>query len=172
LAVLGLAQHQTRVKPGTVYHLNGITVVSPNQTGWELLQSTETELALQKKLDDAITNAGVKIFKTQVFDNDQDLLKGLEALKQEELNKLKRDSVHFNYINFKGSPCVQYDGLYTGDTAVPQFEHFNFKGYLCRYQDRKDMAVQAEFSNHSNRRGLSESALSLADEFFEKFALR
>jgi len=31
--------------------------------------------------------------------------------------------------------------------------------------------VQVEFSNHTNRRGLSESALSLADEFFEKFAL-
>src|SRR5256885_8266527 len=51
------------------------------------------------------------------------------ALKKEELSKSKRDSVHFNYVRFKASPCVQYDGIFTGDASAPNFQYLNFKGY-------------------------------------------
>jgi len=164
------AQEQASINPKSLYHLGGVTVVSPNQPGWVLLQSSESLIAFQKRVEDEVVNASVKTIKTKVFDNDKDLLTSLEALKQQELSKLKRDSVHFNYVRFKASPCVQYDGIFTGDASAPNFEYFNFKGYLCRYPESKGVVVQIEFSNHSNLRAFSENLVSLSSEFFEEMA--
>ena len=165
-----LAQEQASIKPAGIYHLGGVTLVSPNQPGWVLLQSGESLIAFQRRAKDEVLNASVKTIKTKVFDNDKELLTSLEALKVEELSKLKKISVHFNYVRFKASPCVQYDGIYTGDTSSPNFEYLNFKGYLCRYPESKGLVVQIEFSNHSNRRGFSENLGDLSNEFFEKMA--
>jgi triosephosphate isomerase len=110
----------------------------------------------------------VKTIRTRVFANDEELLVSLEALKVEELSKLKKDSVHFNYVRFKASPCVQYDGIFTGDVSAPDFKYFNFRGYLCRHPESKDSVVQIEFSNHSNRRAFSKNLSDLSNEFFEK----
>lgn len=165
-----LAQGQASINPASIYHLGGVTVVSPNQPGWVLLQSSESLIAFQKRVENEVVNASVKTIKTKVFDNDKDLLTSLEAFKKEELSKFKRDSVHFNYVRFKASPCVQYDGVFTGDASAPNFEYFNFKGYLCRHPDDKVVVVQIEFSNHSNLRAFCESLVSLSNEFFEKMA--
>ena len=163
-----LAQKQASINPESIYHLDGVTVVSPNQPGWVLLQSNKSLIGFQKRGEGEVVNAIVKTIPTKVFDNDNDLLTSLEALKVEELSKLKKVSVHFNYVRYKASPCVQYDGIFTGDTSAPNFEYFNFKGYLCRYPDRKDLAVQIELSNHSNQRGFSENSIDLSNQFFEK----
>jgi hypothetical protein len=170
LANAVLAQEQSSINPASIYHPGGVTVVSPNQPGWVLLQSRESLIAFQKRVEGEVLNASVKTIKTKVFDSDQELLASLEALKLAELSKLKRDSVHFNYVRFKASPCVQYDGIFTGDASAPNFEYFNFKGYLCRYPESKGLVVQIEFSNHSNLRAFSENLVSLSDEFFEKIA--
>jgi hypothetical protein len=165
-----LAQEQASINPASIYHLGGVTVVSPNQPGWLLLQSNKSLIAFQKRAESEVLNASVKTIRTKVFDNDKALLTSLEALKVEELSKLKRDSVHFNYVRFKASPCVQYDGIFTGDASAPNFEYLNFNGYLCRHPESKDLVVQIEFSNHSNRRGFSENLSELSNEFFEKMA--
>ena len=164
-----LAQEPSPIKPARIYHQGRVTVVSPNQPGWVLLRSSKSETVFQKRVEDEIVIASVKTFKTQRFDTDKDLLISLETLKQEELSKLKRDSVHFNYVRFKGSPCVQYDGIFkVNGASAPNFEYFNFKGYLCRHPESKESAIQIEFSNHSNLRGFSENLISPRDEFFEK----
>lgn len=165
-----LAQRQASVNPASIYHLGGVTVVSPNQPGWVLLHSNKSLIGFQKGSEDEVLNATVKTIRTKVFDNDNDLLTSLEALKVEELSKLKKVSVHFNYVRFKASPCVQYDGIFTGDTSAPNFEYLNFKGYLCRYPESKGLAVQIELSNHSNLRGFSENLIDLSSEFFKKMA--
>jgi hypothetical protein len=166
-----LAQAQSSINPASVYHQTGVTVTSPNQPGWALLRSSKSEIAFEKRDADGISVAFVKTIKTIIFDNDKDLLISLEAMKQEELSKLKKDSVHFNHVRFKGSPCLQYDGIFKDERAgAPKFENLNFKGYLCRHPDSKDSVVQMEFSNHSNSRGFSENLLSLSDEFLQKIA--
>ena len=165
-----LAQKQPSINPASVYHLSGVIIVSPNQPGWILLQSNKSLIEFQKRGEGEVVNASVKTFRTKVFDNDNDLLTSLEALKVQELSKLKMVSVHFNHVRFKASPCVQYDGIFTGDTSAPNFEFFNFKGYLCRHPEGKDLVVQIEFSSHSNLRGFSENAIDLTDEFFEKLS--
>ena len=165
-----LAQTQIPIDPASIHRLDGVTVVSPNQPGWILLQSNKSVIGLQKRGESEVLNASVKTIKTKVFENDSDLLTSLEALKVEELSKLKKLSVHFNYVRFKASPCVQYDGIFTGDTSALSFEYFNFKGYLCRHPENKGLVVQIELSSHSNLKGFSENLIDLSSEFFEKMA--
>lgn len=163
------AQERSLINPASVYHQGGVTVVSPNQPGWVLLQSSKSETVFQKRDENEIVDANVKTFKTKIFDNDKDRLINWEILKQEELSKLKRDSIHFNYVRFKGSRCLQYDGIFKVDgAAASKFEYLNLKGYLCPQPESKDLVVQIEFSNHSHLRGFSENLLSLSDEFFQK----
>ena len=163
-----LAQEPPSINPASIYHLGGVTVVTPNQPGWVLLQSRQSLIAFQKRVEGEVLNASVKTIRTKIFANDEELLATLEALKVEELSKLKRDSVHFNYVRFKASPCVQYDGIFTGDATAPNLKYFNFVGYLCRHPESKDLVVQIEFSNHSNRRAFSTNLSDLSNEFFEK----
>lgn len=165
-----VAQEQASINPASIYQLGGVTFVSPNQPGWVLLQSGKSLTTFQKRVEGQVLNASVKTIRTKVFDNDNDLLTSLEALKVEELSKLKRDSVHFNYVSFKASPCVQYDGIFTGDASAPDLKYFNFKGYMCRHPEGKGLVVQIEFSDHSNRRAFSENMSDLSNEFFEKMA--
>jgi hypothetical protein len=164
-----LAQKQSSIKPASIYHQGGVTVVSPNQPGWVLLQSSKSETVFEKRGEDEIVTANVKTIKTKIFDNDKELMISLETLKKEELSKLKRDSIHFNYVRFKGSRCVQYDGVFKVDGAsAPKFEYFNLKGYLCGHPETRGLVVQIEFSNYSNLRAFSENLFSLSEEFFEK----
>ena len=169
LASALFAQEPASINPASTYQLGGVTIVSPNQPGW-VKRSNESLVAFRKEVEDEVLNASVKLIKTNVLDNDEELLRSLEALKEKELSKLKKDSVHFNYLRFKAAPCVQYDGIFTGDASAPKFKYFNFRGYLCRSPRSKDMVVQIEFSNHSNRRGFSENPFSLSSEFFDKIA--
>ncbi|HEX8735473.1 MAG TPA: hypothetical protein VF721_09135 [Pyrinomonadaceae bacterium] len=165
-------EKQPAIDASSVYNQDAVKVVSPNQAGWVLLQSGNSETVFEKRSKDEILNASVKTVKTKTFDNERDLLKSLEAMKDEELqSKYKKDSLHFNYVRFKQTPCIQYDGIFNfKEAATPKFEYFNFKGYLCRHPENKDSVVQMEFSNYSNSRGLSEDLHNLSSEFFEKTA--
>ena len=163
------AQAQTSIKPATTYDQDGITVLSPNQPGWILLKTDKSETAFEKRGEGGILNASVKPIRTKTFETDKDRLAGWETLKQEELSKLKLDSVHFYYTRFKGAMCLRYDGIFPIEkTSSSNFAYFNLKGYLCPHSNAKDSAVQIEFSNYSNTRGLTEDLYSLSDEFFEK----
>jgi len=168
-----LGQQQASIKPASVYHLGGVTIVSPNQPGWVLLQSNESLVAFQREVEGEVVNASVKLIKTKVFDRRRFEPAVLAVLKVKHcpsliysirfLSKLPGFSAALRH-------CVQYDGIFTGDASAPKFKYFNFRGYLCRSPGSKDMVVQIEFSNHSNRRAFSENLVSRSDEFFEKIA--
>lgn len=163
------AQAQTSIKPAGIYEQGGITVVSPNQAGWTLLKTDKSETVFEKRGADGILNAGVKTIKTKTFETDKDRLAGWEAVKQEELSKLKQDSLHFDYMKFKGAMCLRYTGIFPIEkSSSSNFAYFNLEGYLCPNANVKDSAIQIEFSNYSNTRGFTEDLYSLSDEFFEK----
>ena len=163
------AQAQTSIKPASIQHQDGITVVSPNQPGWTLLRTDKSETVFEKRAEGGILNASVKTIRTKPFATDKDRLAGWEALKQEEFSKLKQDHIHFNYLRFKGATCLRYDGIFPIEKrSSNKFAHFNVKGYLCPDPNAKDSAVQMEFSNYSNTRGFTEDLYSLSEEFFEK----
>lgn len=163
-------EKQSAIKPASVYNQELVKLVSPNQAGWVLLQSNNSETFFEKRSKDEILNANVKTIKTKIFDNEKDLLASLEAMKEEELtSRYKKDSLHFNYVRFKKTRCLQYDGVFNfKEATTPKFDYFNFSGYLCRHPENKDSVIQIEFSNHSNSRTLSEALSSLSGEFFEK----
>ena len=166
-----LAQKQTTINPASVYKQDGVTFASPNQSGWLLLKSDKLETIFEKRDKDAISNASVKTIKTKTFETDEERLKSFEALKKEDLSNVNRDSIHFNYVRFKGSMCLEYDGIFKLDGASePKFEYFHIKGYLCPRSKDQDSAIQIEFSNYSNTRDFTEDFISLSDEFFEKVA--
>ena len=164
-------QAQAPIKPATVYHQGAVTIVSPNQPGWMLVRSSKTETLFEKRSEIELLNAGVKTFKTKVFETDKELLVSLENMKDQELSKLKRDSLHFYHLQFRATPCVQYDGIFTGDASAANFQYFNFKGYLCRQPGTKDIVIQMELTAHTNHRGFTESLHSLSQDFFEKVVL-
>jgi hypothetical protein len=174
LRQLGEGNRQSPINPATVYDQAGVTVVSPNQSGWRLLKSDKSQTLFEKNDKDVILRAEVKTFITKVFAADKDLLASLENLKQEELNKLKRDSVHFNFVRFKLTSCLQYDGVFKDGMFIvdgkssPKFSYLNLKGFLCPLPGAKDSVVQMEFSNYSNLRGFTAEVSDLSDEFFEK----
>src|SRR3977135_4518714 len=89
-----LTQERSLIRPESIYRQVGVTVVSPNQSGWVLLQSSKSETVFEKRVEGEIINANVKTIKTRIFDNDKDLMTSLETLKKEELSKLNRDSIH------------------------------------------------------------------------------
>lgn len=166
------AQAQTSIKPASIYDQDGITVVSPNELGWILLKTDKSETVFEKRDESGILNASVKIVRTKTFETDKERLAGWEALKQEELSKLKQDHLHFNYTRFKGALSLRYDGIFPLEkTSSNKFAHFNVNGYLLPLLNAKDYALQIEFSNYSNTRGLTEDLYSLADDFFEKLIL-
>jgi len=158
---------QTAVKPESIYRRDGLTFVSPAQPGWTLFQSSASLQELRKQSANEVLSISVKAIAMTTPDDDEKLMREFEALKVAELSKLQRDSVHFNYGRFKGRACVQYDGVFTGDIAVPGFRYFNFSGYLCRHPEKPNAAVQVEFSSHSNVRGPSESEIEQRASFFE-----
>ena len=163
------AQAQTSIKPASIYDQDGITVVSPNQPGWTLLKTDKSETVFEKRGEGGILSASVKAIRTKTFETEKERLAGWETLKQEEVSKLKRDSIHFDIMRFKGAMCLRYTGIFPIEkTSSSNFAYFNLKGYLCPHANSKDSAVQVEFSNYSNTRGLTEDLYSLSDEFFEK----
>ena len=167
VAVSGQA-HKS-IKPASIYHQDETTVVSPNQSGWALLKTDQSETVFEKRDEDGILNASVKTIRTKTFETEKERLVGYEALKQEELSKLEQDHLHFNYEKFKGAACLRYDGIFPVEkTASNNFAYFNVRGYLCRYANAQDRAVQIEFSSYSKTRGLTEDLDSLSGEFFEK----
>ena len=107
-----LAQKQTAIKPASVYKQDGITFASPNQLGWLLLKSDKLETIFEKRDKDEVSNASVKTIKIKIFETDKERLTNFEAMKKEELSKLKQDHLHFNYIKFKGAACLLYDGIF------------------------------------------------------------
>lgn len=166
LAGAGPAQSQSPVAPASVYHLSGMTVVSPDQPGWELSKSDGSEIVFEKRDKDRVCRASVTIIKTAVYDTDKDLLAGLEALKQRELDQLDVDSIHFNYTGFNGRPGLHYDGIVRLDrTSSPGFGYLNFKGRLIPYPGTPGLAVKIEFSDRSKARGFSDELLSFAERW-------
>ncbi len=163
------AQSQSSINPASVYQQDGVTFASPNQAGWALLKSDKLETVFEKRDEGIVSKAMLKTLKTGIFGTDKERLTRFEALKKEELSNLNLDSVHFNYVPFKRLMCLQYDGIFKLKAgAVPTFEYFNVRGYVCPHPTVKDSAVEMEFSNYANNRGLTEDLSFLTDEFFQR----
>jgi hypothetical protein len=167
--LLTQAQAQKSIKPASRYKQDGITMWSPNQTGWSLIKTDKSETVFEKRIENGILNASVKTIPTKTFATDKERLGAWEALKNEEFSKLKRDSLHFYYTRFKSVMCLRYDGSFPLEkNSSNSFERLNLKGYLCPLPNTQESAVQMEFVNYANKKGMTEDMFALSEEFFEK----
>lgn len=165
-ASTGFAQKELlTIKPGKTYKQSGVKIISPNQPDWQIVKSDNLETVFLKTDTNGKYNAFAKTRTIDVYEKTEDLFVYLEKMKQEEISKLNRDSLHFNRTNFKETPCLQYDGIFNNDA---QYKYFNLNGYLCRHPAEKNTLIQIEFSNYSNLRGFSETENKLSKDFFEK----
>lgn len=73
------AQGRSAINPKSVYDQDGITVLSPNQPGWVLVQASKWETVFEKRATDEVISAHVKTIKTKIFVNRKDLLASLET---------------------------------------------------------------------------------------------
>ena len=170
-SVAGTVQSQTSIKAESTYHQGGITIVSPNDSGWVRLKTENGETAFEKRTDSDKFAAGARIIQTKPFETDKDRLPGWEALKNEEFSKFKQDHLHFNYTVFKGVMCLRYDAFFPLEkTPSNRFAYFIVTGYLVPVPNSNNSAFQIEFSDYSNHRGFTEDQHALAEEFFEKLA--
>lgn len=168
--VISAQDQPSLVKPGTAYKQNAVKFRSPKQTGWTLKKSEKEETLLEKAATVEVLFASVKTIKTKHFDEERELLSHLESMKRDELlSNHVRDSLHFNYVTYKETPCVQYDGVFNfKEEAKSTYKFFNFKGYLCRHTKNPDLVIQMEFSNHSNVRSFTEDFNLTSSRFFEQ----
>mgnify|MGYP001565544338 CR=1 FL=1 len=169
LAVVGEAQDTKPIKPATTYRLGGASIITPDQPDWVLLKSDTVQIVIEKRTKDEVMNASIKTLKVKPFASELETQQGLEAFKNEEIDKPNRDSLHYMYVRFKGLSCVQYDGNLVLDPAASpnKFKHNNFKGYLCPDPQTKGSAFQIEFSNYSNTKGFPNTFNDLSEEFFQ-----
>lgn len=170
-AITASAQEKpSPVKSGSVFRQNAVTVRAPKEKDWKLIKSNKDETFLEKSTKKEILFANVKTVKIKHIAEERELLSYLESMKKEELvSKYIRDSLHFNYVRYKETPCVQYDGVFNfkAEDKSP-YEYFNFKGYLCRHPKNDDLIVQMEYSNHSNVRSFSKDFTEASNQFFEQ----
>lgn len=158
------------IKPGKTYKQSGVKIISPNQPDWQIVKSEDLETSFTKTDSNGKYSAFVKTKTIDLFENVEDLFVNLEKLKQEEISRLVRDSLHYNRTNFKETACLQYDGIFNARSGEVEsnYKYFNMSGYLCRHPTTKNTIIQIEFSNYSNLRGFSEPEIKLSREFFEK----
>lgn len=153
------------IKAGKVYQQSGVTITSPNEPDWKIVKREKTEIVFLKMNTERKFNAFVKRIKIDVYENVKDLFATLENLKKAEVSEVIRDSIHYNWTEFKDTPCLQYDGIFNNDG---EYKYFNMSGYLCRHPQDKSVAIQIEFSSYSNNRGYTETEVKLSKNFFEK----
>lgn len=149
----------------------GVIVRAPTQSGWTMLKSNERETRFQGTIANEIVVASSQTLMASEFGEGDDLLARLESWKESQLvdSGLKRDSLHFYRLRFKGMACLGYDGVYQSGSESEN--HFNFRGYLFPLISTEQSAVELEFSSRSKQRGFSEELIQTSEKFFEAATL-
>lgn len=177
------------IPPKSIYNRAGVTILSPNELGWTVVQSSESSIVFEKSENEAITIASTRTYAIEGFvkhdnnpfipeavDNvqikrraqDEDFLTFLEEKKEEEFGPLKMLSIHFNHVLFKGVRCLEYDGEFLDErVSGSEFQYFAVKGYICRHSETDDLALEMEFSHRSKSRGFPEHMLVVGQAFLE-----
>ena len=162
---------QSAIEPGEHFKLNGVRLASPDQNGWHISKSDKLEIIFDFSGDGKTSRAFAKVGPSNALTGSGKFFEEFEVLKTSELENLenlKRDSLHFNKTSFNEVVCMQYDSSLKNLAAAPRtFEYYNVYGYSCPHPLAKDRFVQLEFSNRSNTKGFSEADIKLFKRYFD-----
>jgi hypothetical protein len=150
------------------YSQLGVTVTAPG-ADWTVIRAERRETGFEKQRPTERELAGSRALEPTTFGTGSEVWPRMETWKEGQLlsGVLKRDSIHFNRLRFKGLSCLQYDGIFKVNTAAQPFSYFNVKGYLCPVGGKEPWIVELEVSSRSNQRGFSEAFITVAERFFD-----
>lgn len=160
-------RNATGQAPERKYTLTNITVKAPADSRWVLTQSSDTEVVFQEELPASSLTLTAKIVPIVSFQNDREFLTATEAQQVKELDTFQRDSHHFDYMSFKGSPCVQCNAILRDSLAKsPDREIITLRRLTFRHPGDTLRAMILEINQRSGFRGIPDSTLSIAEDFF------
>ncbi len=150
------------------FEIAGVSVTAPDESGWELLNSSESAISFMKQSDSTVTVFNVTMLPSETFENDSVFLIFSEEFMNKRWSPLEMKSVHFNRIQFHESACLQYDGLFR-DTLVAgtEKEFLTTRGLLCRHPENKSFVLHVDMTHHAAVNTISERAISTYQKFIE-----
>ena len=169
-----LAESKGEIAPKSTYRQIGATLLSPNEAGWYLAQSTAYGLAFGRqygaKTETAIANT--VIFKVDGFEEDKAFLDYIasEREKKDDKTRFKILDTRNERVTFKESSCLRYRALSEDHKSKginsTDFDYLKTFGYICRHPSNRSIAFQMEISHRGKEKTFLEALLSVGEEFF------
>ena len=177
VAMLGCANlpfSTASITPKSVYKLELVTMISPDEPNWALMQNEIHSLVLAKKFDDKSQTALITamMYPAGTHKTSQAFLEYIisERKKNDDKNRFKILEVKNEFVQFKNLPCVKYQTLAEDHKdegiASSDIEYFKTQGYICRYP-LEYIAFQAEISHRSKVNKMPSDISKTGQKFFE-----
>jgi hypothetical protein len=147
-------------------------VVAPADQGWKQALLTESQIVFEKPERGRSSILGASVFAVEEAESDQRKLFLLEKKKLQENASFTMLSAHFNHVNFKGSPCLQYDGHFEVAGSDPDGGLFlKLRGYECLHPGNHEIAVRMEARQESVSGDFPELTEAWAQAFFDNIQM-
>ena len=168
----GMPFSTTSIEPKTVYKIEQVTMISPDEANWALMQNQIHSLVLAKKFDDnsQTTLITAMMYPAGAHKTSRAFLEFVisERNKNDNKNRFKNLDVKNKFVTFKNLPCIKYQTLAEDHKdkgiASADFEYFKNEGYVCRYP-LEYIAFQFEIS-HRSKDKLMPAEISRAGQIF------
>lgn len=167
IAFISLQGHLHAATPVDSVVLEGLIAEVPPGSEWHRAESTSQQAAFERTADGQRTTLTYSTTPIAPLPDDEAFLRFAEARKKEELSKLEMVSVHYNWVQKKDVPCVNYDGIFQ-DKAAQNLSFLTFRGEICRHPDSAGRMIQAELAQRSNTQDAAYKIdlLGLAEQVF------
>lgn len=161
------------LSPATSIEHSGVKVVSPDDRGWLLVRASGSGVVFEKHERGSLMVLGTSFSSLEEAGDGEQLLENLEKEKRRELARYRTLSVHFNFTEYKGVACLQYDGVFQTDRSDENADpsYFQLKGYVVPYPEGDETTLQLEWSYRSFEREMSEQLVAIGNRFFERVEL-
>jgi hypothetical protein len=175
LVVLWLAgcatqSERSQISAGTRVIFGGVAFFSPNEAGWGVHQSPESnEVDFGRLWSDQDTDVmQVKVINSPTDLSDKEFFADYQAYLDMRGPKPRFDFIKKNYSqqSFKQATCLKYD-VVIEDHQVNKY--IVVTGYGCRHPQNPREIVEFEVSQRSQSQELSPRLAGLGETFFDRF---
>jgi len=160
---------QQKTAVGTPMTLPGVAFVSPNEEGWVVHQSPDSnEVSFGRLWPNQDTDVIlVKVIQLDTDLSDREFLSDLQASLDRRGPTPRYEIVAKNYIPqyFKQATCLKYD-VVIDDHQVNK--HIVTTGYGCRHPKEPRLIVVFEVTQRSQSQVLSPRLAALGETFFDQ----
>lgn len=178
VAVSGCAALNPNIKPVTAsstFSQLGATVLSPNEAGWYLVQSSAAGIVFGRAYTEPghTAIAGTTVFRVDGFGSDEQFLGYIaeQRAQNDDKTRFKILENENTRVIFKTAPCTRYTTVSEDHrdrgVASAQFEYLKIIGYVCRHPANGNVAFQMEVSHRSGDKEFPPELRRVAEHWFE-----